>query len=822
MTATPHTQSTPRWRAWTSYALVVGVVLALLRGGALFYMFRMYRGDALDLTLARIAFTLRTAIPFAFACTALGTALVAFAATRGWTARALAVLITAALALLVLTGWPVDIPYHIPDPRNPRGYEALERLAFTALAIGVVWMAIGVHVSRATSLRRVLAARATFAGVLAFAVLAPIGFHMVAVRVGSVRSVREPVRELIFDADGWKVSERHPAREPYVGVLTPTADYRVDGGDRPALIMPPPSSVEFRVRDEDGACVLRTAGGVQGGVKLRLDDVRREITFAFDVLVNGTSAAREIVKIERDAPESQFAWRTLGGEAGVPLRPGDVVTLRTRLLWPELAPELTPVLPLAFSRPMLDRTVERTRQRATPENPNVVLVVMDTLRADRLSCYGYPLPTTPHLDALAARGLRYEQAYSTASWTWPSTASILTGLAPEAHGVTDDDSCYLSSGLETVAEVLAHRGYTTAAFTCNPLIVANKNFDQGFETFDDSIRDFRKSDLVLPSILNWMQMYKDWRFFLYLHLVDPHAPHRPRPEDIALVGGLAPAGMPDNAVSYYERKLWRGDGHAEDGTLELDQAVPPEHQAWLPKSYTAGVAVADHYVGEVLAQLDALDLRENTIVVFTSDHGEELFDHGMISHGQSLYEELVRVPLILAGPSIPSGVHSPSVVSNRNVAPTLARLAGTRFERIPTFVDLARADAPSETVFFSTRHGFWNGDHKRHEVLGLRQGDWTLFWAPDGKPWGAPPNADPGEGEMRLYDLAHDPLQREDLAKREHERAHALRRILVEKTAEALAQQPAQKLGAGEATMNMLKKIGYTGDEGMLDPEPPK
>ncbi|MFN0243797.1 MAG: sulfatase [Planctomycetota bacterium] len=809
--------SSPRWRAWIAYALLFAAVLVALRASALFYMFRTYRGDALDLTLARIAFTLPTAMTFALACAACGTAAVAIAAKRGALVRGLAIVLTAALALGVLTGWPVDIPYHIPDARNARGREALERLALGALGIGVVWMVGATRVARARGLAHALGSRAGIGSLLAITGLVPLGFYVFAVHVGPVRSVREPVRELVFDATGWTATERHPAREPHVGVLTPTADYRVDGGDRPALILPPPASVEFRVRDEDGACVLRTASGVQNGVRLRLDDQRRSIAFEFEVLVNGRQAARELVTIERDAPESQFAWRDLGGESGVPLRPGDVVTLRTRLVSPELPLDRMPVLPLGFSRPMLDRTVERTRQRASPENPNVVLIVMDTLRADRLSCYGYPLATTPHLDALAARGLLYEQAYATSSWTWPSTASILTGLLPQAHGVTDDDSCYLSSGLETLAEVLAQRGYTTAAFTCNPLIVANKNFDQGFETFDDSIRDFRKSDLVLPSILNWMQMYEDWRFFLYLHLVDPHAPHRPRDVDRDLVGGRAPPGFPDNAISFYERKLWRGEGHTADGTPHLDGAVPRAHQEWLPKSYTASVAVSDHYVGEILAQLDALGLRENTIIAFTSDHGEELFDHDLLAHGQSLYEELVRSPLILAGPGIASGTRSRSVVSNRHLAPTLARVGGGRFERLPSFVDLARADAPSETVFFSTRHGFWNGDHKRHEILGLRDGDWTLFWAPTGKPWGAAANADAGEGELRLYDLARDPLQRDDLATQELQRALALRHVLAEKTAEALSQQPAQKLGAGESTFEMLRKIGYVGDEGVFD-----
>lgn len=806
---------------WGSLTLFAGTTLVCLRAAALFVMFRIYRREPLDLTLSRIALTLDFAVPFALLAGAAATGVALWAArpregrARG-SARTIALVVVAAMFLAVLSGWPFDDADHLTDATDPRGRAALVRLGVVALASASLVMWSVAAIWRRQALARLLGRRGVLALAGFAALLLPAGFHARCASVPSVRPVRESVRDILFDEPCcWTVEERNAACEPYVDVLTPSTDYRVDGGDLPALILPPPARVRFTIRSDDGPVTLRAAAGVDRSVK----DWLPEFSVGFRVEVNGTPVFDEVVRIRKDDGEPQHAWRHVGDRNGIALRPGDVVELATSLVAPELPREQWPAITAGFGELVLERNVVRTRQRASADAPNIVLIVMDTLRADRLSCYGYPLATTPALDRLAARGVLYQHAYATASWTWPATASILTGLSPEAHGVVDDDACYLNGQLETLAEVLAGRGYTTAAISCNPLIVANKNFDQGFERFDASIRDFRKSDVVLPAIRRWLRGHAPYRFFLYLHLVDPHAPHEPCADALALVGGTRPSDYPDDAISRYETKLWTGAGRGPQGELHADEVIPPAHQVWLEKSYTAAVATSDHYVGLVLDELAALGLEENTVVAFTSDHGEELLDHGMLAHGQSLYEELVRVPLILAGAGIPQrGARIDAIVSNRHLGPTLARLGGASFSRVEDPLDLALPRPASETVFFSTDHGWWNGRLERLRLFGLRSGNWVLHYAPSGRPWGAAWDSDPGEGEVRLFDLSTDPGQQIDRSAAEPALALELRQRILEHLRSASERRPTRVLRAGSSTMEMLHELGYAGDDGAGDP----
>lgn len=804
--------------AWLSLTWIGGTVLAALRGIALYVMFGVYREEPVHLVLSRIASTLDRGVPFAMlvagAIVGIHLWMIPARGSRGRAgAQAVAFAASAFLVLLVLSGWPVDDADHLVDPPDPRGRAALLRLSAIALAGASVLSWSTALLARGSRWTRWLESRAALlvAGLAAIAL--PVAFHALFTSVPNVRLVREEVRDLLFDAPCWTVEEAHPESAPRVDVLTPSIDYRIDGGDLPALILPPPSRVRFEIRPSDGPVRLRGAAGVGG------EGLPSECAVGFRVDVNRVRAFDEVVHVREHGPPEQRAWRYLGGSSGIDLKPGDVVELSTELLVPAAPGERPPVVDAGFGGLALERDVARTRQPAGRDAPNIVLIVMDTLRADRLSSYGYPIATTPAIDRLAARGVLFENAYATASWTWPATASILTGLSPEAHGVVDDDACYLNGQLETLAEVLAGRGYTTAAISCNPLIAANKNFDQGFETFDASNRDFRKSHLVMPSIRRWLQGHAPYRFFLYLHLVDPHAPHEPSEDALALVGGTKPPDYPDDAISRYETLLWTGKGHGPDGERRTENVVPRAHGEWLDKSYSACVATCDDYVGLVLDELAALGLDEHTVVAFTSDHGEELLDHGMLAHGQSLYEELVRVPLVLAGPGIPGrGVRSPAVVSNRHLATTLARLGGAAFARVEDPHDLARPEVPSETVFFSTDHGWWNGRIERLRLFGVRSENWVLHYAPSGRPWGAAWDSDPGEGQVRLFDLASDPRQEHDRSRDDPERALALRQTIVDHIRRASEGRPARVLGAGSSTLEMLKEIGYAGDESSGDP----
>jgi arylsulfatase A-like enzyme len=360
---------------------------------------------------------------------------------------------------------------------------------------------------------------------------------------------------------------------------------------------------------------------------------------------------------------------------------------------------------------------------------------------------------------------------------------------PEVHGVLDDTSCYLAAPIETLGEALEREDYATGAFACNPLLDPVKNFDQGFETYDYT-REMRKSDAVLPQIGAWISEHADARFFLYVHLVDPHEPVQPAAQDLARVGvsGTPPAGASDRPAVQCRTALLHGDGLTPTGELDPVLVTPREVQAWLRDTYAAAVSTADRSVGTILAWLDEHGLAENTIVAFTSDHGEELFDHGFLGHDHTLYQELVRVPMILAGPGIAAGKRVATPVSNRHLAWTLAARAGARLTGPADPIDLGSPELIAERkIHFSTEHGWWWNDH-RTTILGVLEWPFVLHVYPDALPFGSPKGTQPGEGIVRLYDLVSDPRETKDLSKEKPE--------LVEDAEAVDARAPARPCGA--------------------------
>jgi arylsulfatase len=399
---------------------------------------------------------------------------------------------------------------------------------------------------------------------------------------------------------------------------------------------------------ERGRLVLRGSAGV--GVRFQPPD-GTPCTVVFTVEVDGEVVDEQRVVLGEGASRD---WRPVGGPDGVAFERGDEVVLRTSIEGCD-GVELAEAAPAGFGALKIEEVVRKADPLpADAEHPSVVLIVVDTLRADHLSCLGSERAATPNVDALAARGVLYERAYATSPWTWPSTASILTGLAPERHGVLDGRSCVLSSDNETLAEAFFGRDWFTGGFSGNPLVDSMRRFDQGFETWD-SFNEFRFTGALQPQIAAWIDAHAGQRFFLYLHLVDPHAAYDNRPEALAQVGGARPADYPaGNALKAFEERLFENEGRTANGGFDLTRVVPGDHDRWMRDEYLAGVLTADLWLGEILAQLERLGIDDRTVVAFTSDHGEELGDHGLVAHCSQLHEELVRVPLVLAGPGIPT------------------------------------------------------------------------------------------------------------------------------------------------------------------------
>ncbi len=316
----------------------------------------------------------------------------------------------------------------------------------------------------------------------------------------------------------------------------------------------------------------------------------------------------------------------------------------------------------------LDQVAERAR-------PNVLLIVVDTLRFDRLSCYGYERATTPEIDRwLAAGGVRVEQAYAQAPWTLPSVSSFFTSRYPGEILRGAMASFGIPRDARPMAQVFADLGYTTAGFNANPAIFTGNGFARGLDSYAFPPMDFawfhRGAEDLNQRALPWLRAHQHEPFFLWMQYLDPHDPYK-NPD---IVDGKSPF-YPD-----YEGPFTGEMVHGiYAGAHELQN--PQADVAHLSALYDSEVHYVDRHIGELLSALEP-EVLANTLIVLTADHGEELYDHGGWKHGQSLYDEQIRVPLLLRWDGrLPAGVTlEGGPVQLIDLLPTLAAAAGAETE----------------------------------------------------------------------------------------------------------------------------------------------
>lgn len=302
--------------------------------------------------------------------------------------------------------------------------------------------------------------------------------------------------------------------------------------------------------------------------------------------------------------------------------------------------------------------------------PNVLLVVLDTTRADYLSSYGHPRPTTPRLDRLAAEGTLYLRAYATSFWTLPSHASLLTGLYPSVAGATSETN-HLPADAETLAELLRGAGYRTGAVIRNAWISEERGFGQGFDDFIEAWRGEGSSpgpeaeQAAVDAAVAWLEEREatEGPFFLLVNLNVAHLPYLP-PEDSRRRFSSEP-WPPERVARLMEIK---GGWQHLAGELPLDDT----DYRILRQLYAAEVATADELVGQILDALEDDGRLDDTLVIVTSDHGENLGEHGMIDHMLSMYDTTTRVPLIIRYPErFEAGAREEDLVSLVDIVPTV-------------------------------------------------------------------------------------------------------------------------------------------------------
>jgi len=434
------------------------------------------------------------------------------------------------------------------------------------------------------------------------------------------------------------------------------------------------------------------------------------------------------------------------------------------------------------------------RARSAPERPNIVMVVIDTLRADRLGAYGHDAGASPNLDALAREGTLFEHAWAPCSWTLPSTVTLLTGLEPPEQPLFQHGFVWLEGATETLAEELRADGCVTGGFSCNSLVNRDENnVAQGFDSF--SVRHGARYESLVDEVHTWLAERGDERFFLYLHLFEPHRPLEPDADLLERMGGapIPPARM--RAAALQQQRAERGLAH--------DDELLGEYFAERFRHYDAEIASVDRQLGRLFEHLEVLGLADRTVIAVTSDHGEEFREHGLSGHAKQLYRESLHVPLILRGPGVPVGSRRAGSVTLDMLPRALLRLAGRGRLEEPAPGDLF--GPPDEApLFFSTQLGRWFG-----EGGGELQGPAPLYAVQLGQEklfWFGLDEDDPGRGERAWVDLEADPGERALQPGGPARLGAALREWL------ALCTDRLDGSSNAAAARGVMEALGYAGD----------
>ncbi len=397
---------------------------------------------------------------------------------------------------------------------------------------------------------------------------------------------------------------------------------------------------------------------------------------------------------------------------------------------------------------------------------NLLVVTLDTLRADHVGSYGYSAARTPRFDGLAARGLRFDRAATVVPLTLPAHSSLFTGTFPARHAVRDNGGYYLAQEHETLAEVLKARGFRTGGFISAFVLDSRWGIDQGFDRyFDDfDLSQFDKQagmDAIqrpghetVDQALRWLAAERERPFFLWVHLYDPHTPY----------------------------------------------AAPVEYGAQFPRTltgaYDAEIAYADAQLGRVLDALEADGRLGRTAVAVLGDHGEMLGEHGELTHGFFIYDAVVRIPLVVAAPGL-----APRVVRDQvrivDLMPTLLELLGVPSAPAvqgTSLLPLARGERLNLTAlsesWFPRFHYGWS------ELQAIQDERFKLIRAP----------------RRELYDLVRDPLETADLAASDPRRVETLERALERMlTASGGGGTPKAPEAVDSETAERLEALGYTG-----------
>jgi arylsulfatase A-like enzyme len=413
-----------------------------------------------------------------------------------------------------------------------------------------------------------------------------------------------------------------------------------------------------------------------------------------------------------------------------------------------------------------------------PENSGAILISIDTLRPDHLGCYGYQRETSPTVDAFAHDAVLFTEAIAQAPSTLPSHASMLSSLLPNHHGAYFSRRSPLPADVLSVAEVLSQEGFRTAAFNGGGQIAPVFGLDQGFEIYDS--QDEIKFREVVSKAIAWLETLEGQPFFLFLHTYEVHAPYQPEKEYLQLFNRDYRGSLPDTISVEFLEKVNSGE-----------YSLTADDLGHVIDTYDAEIRSMDQGLQVLLSYLKETGLYDSTVIVFTSDHGEEFGEHGQVGwHSHTLYDELLKVPLIIKLPRRDlSAVKIRAQVRLLDVAPTLLEalnlevplvFQGSRLQ--PIIANPHPVALPAVSI---------KDTKAPHRFASLRLRKWKLI----------------GNG---IFNLTNDPGEHRDLSAQEPELTGQLQDVL----SAILAQQPSLSsdpvdLGADSRLKQQLQALGY-------------
>ncbi len=490
------------------------------------------------------------------------------------------------------------------------------------------------------------------------------------------------------------------------------------------------------------------------------------------------------------------------------------------------------VLPLGPGFPTGEPpSVEPAVVAAPDDAPDVVLVSIDTLRADRLGAYGRSPSITPELDRLAAEGVVFSRTLASSPWTVPSVASMLTGLSSLRHGAglpLSSGLTYRRSPLEnrftTLAEHFTAAGYRTRAAVSNPFLASEMGMAQGFQQYESPFSaamgaifmrelplgrlvlslfpvegwaDFR-AEGITERALEWLSEPEPAPLFLWVHYIDPHSPYQADPRSLDLsamrdeVRNLPPPVLGDGTVV---GESFAATSFVRSGVLWLS----PQDRERIQEYYDLEVRYLDEQLGRLFTALRTREGRRPAVLAFTADHGEEFWDHGHFEHGHDYYREVTEIPLIFWSPgSIPAGLRVDTPVGLVDVAPTLLELAA---------LQAAPLEGLAEGRSLRT---LWTDDAQAAGEQPPRFSGNNLYGLPavlvEAGPWRYILRAN---GAEELYDVIQDPGERHNRAAEQVEIAGLFRQMLEPRLALFLRNAAQPESGISEETLRALRSLGY-------------